>query len=98
MEKSTAHYKLERVRALIAAKRVCFTRSATQGVRNLGLEYLEAEDVISRLQQQDFYKSMTAYADHRIWHDVYHPRTRNGAAYVKLTIEDELLVVSFKIR
>jgi motility quorum-sensing regulator/GCU-specific mRNA interferase toxin len=41
---------------------------------------------------------MTTYADHRVWQDVYHPRTPIGSLYVKLTVESELLVVSFKNR
>lgn len=45
----------------------------------------------------DFYKSMTTYADHRIWQDVYHAKTANSAdAYLKLTVIDDVLIVSFK--
>lgn len=41
---------------------------------------------------------MTTYEDHRIWQDVYRPVTPHGALYVKLTVANEVLVVSFKPR
>ena len=44
----------------------------------------------------DFYKSMTTHADHRIWQDVDHPTTAAGDVYLKLTVADDVLVVSFK--
>lgn len=49
------------------------------------------------LTSSNFHKSMTAYADHRIWQDVYHATTASGdAVYVKLTVIDDVLIVSFK--
>jgi len=45
---------------------------------------------------EDFYKSMTTHADHRIWQDVYRPETEAGAVYLKPTVVEDLLVVSFK--
>jgi motility quorum-sensing regulator/GCU-specific mRNA interferase toxin len=45
----------------------------------------------------DFYKSMTTHADHRIWQDVYHAKIASRAeAYLKLTVIDDVLIVSFK--
>jgi motility quorum-sensing regulator/GCU-specific mRNA interferase toxin len=45
----------------------------------------------------DFYKSMTTHSDHRIWQDVYRTTTRTGfAVYLKLTVVDGVLIVSFK--
>ena len=45
----------------------------------------------------DFHKSMTTHADHRIWQDVYRTRTANGVeVYLKLTVMNDLLIVSFK--
>ncbi|MBV8273154.1 MAG: type II toxin-antitoxin system MqsR family toxin [Cupriavidus sp.] len=98
MEKSTAHYKLARIQGLVDQRRIVFTKTATAGFKHMGLRYREALDVLGRLQTQDFYKSMTTYADHTVWQDVYHPRTPYGSAYVKLTVLDDLLVVSFKVR
>lgn len=46
----------------------------------------------------DFYKSMTTYGDHGVWQDVYLPRTQVGRVYLKLTVADDVLIVSFKER
>jgi motility quorum-sensing regulator/GCU-specific mRNA interferase toxin len=49
------------------------------------------------LTSANFYKSMTTHADHRIWQDVYHAKTTSGAeVYLKLTVIDDVLIVSFK--
>lgn len=39
---------------------------------------------------------MTSHADHRIWQDVYRPSTSAGEVHLKLTVIDEVLVVSSK--
>jgi motility quorum-sensing regulator / GCU-specific mRNA interferase toxin len=39
---------------------------------------------------------MTTHADHAIWQDVYRPRTPAGDVYLKLTVIDDVLIVSFK--
>ena len=52
--------------------------------------------VVMTLTTADFYKSMTTHADHRIWQDVYRPTTPMGEIYLKLTVIDEVLIVSFK--
>jgi motility quorum-sensing regulator/GCU-specific mRNA interferase toxin len=51
---------------------------------------------VSALTPRDFYKSMTTHADHRIWQDVYRPRTPAGDVYLKLTVIGDVLIVSFK--
>ena len=60
------------------------------------LVYDDTLDRILDLSPSDFFKSMTTRADHRIWQDVYRPMTRAGRVYLKLTVLDDLLVVSFK--
>jgi motility quorum-sensing regulator/GCU-specific mRNA interferase toxin len=45
---------------------------------------------------KDFYKSMTTHADHKVWQDVYRPMTSAGQVYLKLTVINEVLIVSFK--
>jgi len=52
--------------------------------------------VIASLMPADFYKSMTTHADHRVWQDVYRPTTSAGPVYLKLTVIEDVLVVSFK--
>ena len=39
---------------------------------------------------------MTTHADHRVWQDVYHAAVNGYSVYVKLTVVDDLLIVSFK--
>ena len=52
--------------------------------------------VILALTNADFHKSMTTHADHRVWQDVYRPSTPVGEVYLKLTMIDDVLIVSFK--
>lgn len=49
------------------------------------------------LTPANFHKSMTTHADYRIWQDVYHTKTASGDdVYLKLTVIDDVLIVSFK--
>jgi motility quorum-sensing regulator/GCU-specific mRNA interferase toxin len=42
---------------------------------------------------------MTTHADHRIWQDMYHVKVAAGReVYLKLTVVDDVLIVSFKER
>ncbi len=60
----------------------------------MGFTFSDMLAVVSALTPTDFYKSMTTHADHRIWQDVYRPRTRSGD--LKLTVIEDVLIVSFK--
>jgi motility quorum-sensing regulator/GCU-specific mRNA interferase toxin len=62
----------------------------------LGFDFDGMVAVILALTPTDFYKSMTSYADHKVWQDVYRPATRAGEVYLKLTVIDDVLMVSFK--
>ena len=96
MEKRTPHCPLSRVKALIQAGKVRPTQSAVLGGAALGFDPKAIVAVVSALTMKDFYKSMTTYADHRVWQDVYRPVTKAGAVYLKLTAIDDVLIVSFK--
>lgn len=98
MEKRTPHCPLVKVKLLIEANKVRATNSAYRGAAELGIEDLTGMcDVVKALSRQDFYKSMTTHADHRTWQDVWHGRTPEGIPlYVKLTVIDDVLIVSFK--
>ena len=39
---------------------------------------------------------MTTHSDHRIWQDVYRPNTPAGRVYLKLTVIDDVLIVSYR--
>lgn len=63
----------------------------------LGLTSREMLAVIAALTRRNFYKSMTTYADHRIWQDVYHsPTPVEQEAYIKITMRDTAPVIQFK--
>lgn len=97
MEKRVPHCPLGIVKALIAADKVRATASAFQGARALGIPDLAGLcAVVTALTSGDFTKSMTTHADHRIWQDVYRPSTPAGDVYLKLTVIDDVLIVSFK--
>lgn len=96
MEKSTPHCKLSVVKALVEAGRVRATKTAREGGAALGFDFVALLDIVMTLVPADFYKSMTTHEDHRVWQDVYRPATPAGNVYLKLTVIDDLLIVSFK--
>ena len=96
MEKSTPHCRLQVVKGLIEAGKVRATMSALVGGAALGFDFDGIVDVVMALAPGDFHKSMTTHADHRIWQDVYRPMTAAGRVYLKLTVIDDVLIVSFK--
>jgi len=96
VEKRTPHCKLSVVKTLAEAGKVRTTHTARVGADALGLDYPEMVAVVMALTPADFYKSMTTHADHTIWQDVYRPNTSVGDVYLKLTVIDDLLIVSFK--
>ncbi len=96
MEKGTPHCKLVVIKALVADGKVRPMGSALRGAAALGLDFSDMLSVVQALSPGDFVKSMTTYADHKIWQDVYKPKTTFGEIYLKLTVIDEVLIVSFK--
>ncbi|GAB2943551.1 type II toxin-antitoxin system MqsR family toxin [Aquaspirillum soli] len=96
MEKLTPHCKLSVVKSLVEAGKVGTTHSARAGASELGLCFSDMLDVVMSLTTSDFYKSMTTHTNHTIWQDVYRPRTQVGDIYLKLTVIDDVLIVSFK--
>jgi motility quorum-sensing regulator/GCU-specific mRNA interferase toxin len=96
MEKPTPHCKLTEVKAFVEAGKVRATHSARLGASALGLDLTEMLAVVMALTTADFYKSMTTYGDHTVWQDVYRPSTQAGDVYLKLTVIDDVLIVSFK--
>ena len=72
------------------------TDTARRGASGLGLDLAGMLDVLLALEPADFSKSMTTHADHTVWQDVYRPSTGVGDVYLKLTVIDDVLIVSFK--
>lgn len=96
MEKSTPHCKLSAVKAMIQAGKVRPTQSALPGGAALGFNFEGIFGILMALTAKDFYKSMTMHADHKVWQDVYRPTTQADEVYLKLTVIDDVLIVSFK--
>ena len=96
MEKRTPHCKLITVKALVEAGKVRTARAARAGASELGLEFSGMLAVLIALTPADFYKSMSSHVDHTVWQDVYRPSTQVGDVYLKLTVIDDVLIVSFK--
>jgi motility quorum-sensing regulator/GCU-specific mRNA interferase toxin len=96
MEKSVPHCKLAMVKTLVEDGKVRTTHAARVGATALGMELFDMLAVVMALTPADFYKSMTTHADHTVWQDVYRPRSQAGDVYLKLTVIDDVLIVSFK--
>ena len=96
MEKLKPHSSLERVRAFIELGQVSATKTALDSAEGLGFDLSGMIAVVQALEMRDFYKSMTTHDDHRVWQDVNHATTTHGEVYLKLTVIDDLLIVSFK--
>lgn len=96
MEKGRPHYPLAKVISCIEEGRARATTSALSGAAQMGLSFRDILAVVGDLKNQKFFKSMTTYNDHQVWQDVYHVQTSAGEAYLKLTVVDGLLIVSFK--
>ena len=79
MEKPTPHHDLGSIQALVARLGpAAFTKTALDGGREMGLTSREMLAVLAALTRRNFYKSMTTYADHRIWQDVDYAPTPLG--------------------
>jgi motility quorum-sensing regulator/GCU-specific mRNA interferase toxin len=98
MEKRSPHYDLVRIQAdVVRLGAAAFTRTALDGGRAMGLTSSEMLAVIATLSRGNFYKSMTSYADHRVWQDVYHaPTPVRREAYIKVTLREGSPVIQFK--
>jgi motility quorum-sensing regulator/GCU-specific mRNA interferase toxin len=96
VEKASPHCRLSVVKAMVGTGHVRTTRVAREGAVALGLDFDGMLAVVMALTSADFHKSMTTHADHRVWQDVYRPMTPVGEVYLKLTVIDDVLIVSFK--
>jgi motility quorum-sensing regulator/GCU-specific mRNA interferase toxin len=99
MEKLRPHYALEDIKAAFSD----LTRLNRSFVSKQGADALTMDDAavvatIQGLALTEFEKSMTSYANHRVWQDVYRPRRNGIELYVKFTLDAQqaLLLISFK--
>ena len=94
MEKFTPTYNLEEFKKSDFE----FTKTSLKTSKELGFEESDVRDVVSTMKREHFYKSMTSYANHKIWRDVYHVPYENLVLYVKFTqnVISEFTLLSFK--
>ena len=98
-EKRKPTYDLEAFKAVFStARKLAVTGTALRTAAGLGFGRAEIVETIQAMQREHFYKSMTAYADNRLWQDVYHVPSPVGVLYVKFTADavTEFLLLSFK--
>ncbi len=74
------------------------TNTALRTALELEFDENDIRKIISTMKQEHFYKSMTSYANHKIWQDVYHVPCGNLILYVKFTqnVISEFTLLSFK--
>ncbi len=100
-EKRKPAYDLDAFKAAFGSvERLRVTGTAVRTAATLGFGRAEIVATIQTMQRRQFYKSMTAYADHRVWQDVYHVPSAVGTLYVKFTADavGEFLLLSFKAK
>ena len=96
MEKRKPHFPLSQVKALLDAEKVRFTKVAYSGAAALGMGRKDMLKVVGGLSMEVFEKSMTSNKGSAYWMDVYKTKVKGKAIYLKLAIEGELLIISFK--
>lgn len=98
-EKRKPTYDLDAIKSTFnTAKNLNATGSAIRSAAELGFGRAEIVAVIQSIDRRDFQKSMTSYADYRVWQDVYYVPSEVGDLYVKFTADvvSAFLLLSFK--
>jgi motility quorum-sensing regulator / GCU-specific mRNA interferase toxin len=99
MEKRRPHFDLGAIQAAFANP-ATLNRSfvSKRGATALGMDDAAVVATFQTLKIADFEKSMPSHADHRVWQDVYRPKTDGRELYVKFTLDARhaLFLISFK--
>ncbi|HMN73143.1 MAG TPA: type II toxin-antitoxin system MqsR family toxin [Rhodoblastus sp.] len=99
MEKRRPTYDLDAIKLAIGSvETLAITSSALKDAFALGFDRGGIVETIVGIEARMFYKSMTTFADHRVWQDVYHVAARGFVLYVKFQADvvTEFTVMSFK--
>lgn len=99
MDKRRPTYDLEAIKlALGSVDTLAMTSSALRDATSLGFDRSGVVETVAGIERRMFYKSMTTFADHRLWQDVYHVPARGLTLYVKFQADiiTEFTVMSFK--
>lgn len=94
MEKFNPSYSLSEFKS----SNFDITRTALRTAQDLGFYEADIRQIVSTMELKHFYKSMTSYANHKIWQDVYHVPFGRLILYVKFTqnVISEFTLLSFK--
>ena len=97
-EKRKQTYDLGAFQAWAATDAFKATGTAVRTAASLGFTASDMVRTIQTMSRKHFYKSMTSFADHRLWQDVYHVPSDVGLLYVKFSkgLVTEFLLLSFK--
>jgi motility quorum-sensing regulator / GCU-specific mRNA interferase toxin len=99
MEKRRQTYDLEAIKRILGSiETLAITTSALRDAVTLGFDRAAIVETINFVERSMFVKSMTTFADHRIWQDVYHVPIRGLTIYIKFQADviTEFTVMSFK--
>ena len=99
MEKRRPTYDLEAIKLAIGSTdTLAMTTSALRDVTALGFDRGGIVEAIAGIDRRMFFKSMTTFADHRVWQDVYHVPARDVLLYVKFQADvvTEFTIMAFK--
>lgn len=99
MEKRRPTYDLEAIKLTCGSiDTLAMTSSALRDAAALGFDRAGITETINSIERKMFFKSMTTFADHRVWQDVYHVPARGLTLYVKFQADviTEFTVMSFK--
>ncbi len=98
MEKKVCHYSLKNIKNLIIEGKYFITKKAQKtAIEHFGYGEEDILNEILNLENSDFYKSMTSYNNHLLWHDVYKKISNNLNIYIKIQIlNNSSLIISFK--
>jgi motility quorum-sensing regulator/GCU-specific mRNA interferase toxin len=99
VEKKRPTYDLAAVQGTFAdPSALAITVSAFRDAIMLGFGRAEIVSIIQTMDRKMFVKSMTTFADHRVWQDVYHVPANEMVLYVKFQADvvTEFRVMAFK--
>ena len=100
MEKRKPSHDLERFKVVCGDPYLAqMTQSARLSAAEIGYATGDVAALVRTMDRTMFYKSMTSFADHRRWQDVYHVPTADGMTiYLKFTDDliTEFMILSFK--
>jgi len=101
VEKRKPTFDLARFMAVFGdPRRLAITDTTLRTVVEIGFGRNEISGVVRAMKPAHFRKSMTSYADHRKWQDLYHVPHDGTVLYLKFTDDavTEFTLLSFKER